>query len=365
MPDFTPLIRVAYLEILDREPDPSGLAGFDVLMRQGLSEAAVREALLRSPEYAQKNPDPGLPTRIGLNVHLPSDPMIEDITSGLGMRWVRLDFDWFRMEPEQGALRFEETDRVVARFVARGTEMMATIAYTPAWASSNPASPQVSDPPRQTAFWTDFVGRVLRRYRDRVRFWQFWNEPNLRQFWSGSRDQFRTEILEPAATLLRSIAPDLQSVAPGLAHVRDWRDWFREAMIARDVIDVVDHHNYQRSGRDVILLLERDEAAGPSMRRLIDELGVADKPFWITETGINSGDADQRRYYQDVVDVLQERTWVDRLFFFHYWDGPGQGNGGPGIVDEDFSPKPSYLFLRSVLHPAAAAATSVSGRLHA
>jgi len=35
-----------------------------------------------------------------------------------------------------------------------------------------------------------------------------------------------------------------------------------------------------------------------------------------------------------------------------YWDGPGQGNGGFGIVNEDLSPKPAYLFLRSVLRSA-------------
>jgi hypothetical protein len=55
-----------------------------------------------------------------------------------------------------------------------------------------------------------------------------------------------------------------------------------------------------------------------------------------------------------VVAALREKTWVTRLFFFHYWDGPGQGNGGFGIVNQDFSPRPPYLFLQSVLRPARA-----------
>ena len=171
------------------------------------------------------------------------------------------------------------------------------------------------------------------------------------------------EILEPAASLMRSADPGLKSVAPGLAHVRDWRDWFREAFVAEGLIDVIDHHNYQRSGPDVVLALERDESAGPSMRNLIRQLGLESKRFWITETGINSDTGGQRRYYEDVVAVLEERTWVDRLFFYHYWDGPGQGNGGPGIVNEDFSPKPTYLFLRSTLQPAVFPdAAAVTGR---
>ena len=56
MPDFSRIIRMAYLRILDREPDPGGLASYNGQMNGGMSEAAMRETLLRSPEYATKNP---------------------------------------------------------------------------------------------------------------------------------------------------------------------------------------------------------------------------------------------------------------------------------------------------------------------
>ena len=56
MPDFTPVIRDAYLEILERLPDPGGLEHWNGRMNAGLSEADLREILLRSPEYAARNP---------------------------------------------------------------------------------------------------------------------------------------------------------------------------------------------------------------------------------------------------------------------------------------------------------------------
>ena len=59
MPNFTRIVSDAYEEILERAPDPGGLAHFNDRMNQGLSEADLREALLRSDEYAQKNPPPG------------------------------------------------------------------------------------------------------------------------------------------------------------------------------------------------------------------------------------------------------------------------------------------------------------------
>jgi len=54
--DCTRLIIQAYREILDRSPDPGGLAHFNAELNRGLTEAQFREILLRSPEFAQRFP---------------------------------------------------------------------------------------------------------------------------------------------------------------------------------------------------------------------------------------------------------------------------------------------------------------------
>lgn len=57
MPDFSRVINLAYQRILGRPADPSGLDNYNRLMNSGVSEADMREALLRSGEYADKNPN--------------------------------------------------------------------------------------------------------------------------------------------------------------------------------------------------------------------------------------------------------------------------------------------------------------------
>ena len=57
MPDFGRVITLAYMRILDRPPDPEGLENYNRLMNMGMTESQMRESLLRSPEYAAKNPD--------------------------------------------------------------------------------------------------------------------------------------------------------------------------------------------------------------------------------------------------------------------------------------------------------------------
>ena len=57
MPDFGRIINLAYMRILGRPADPGGQENFDRLMNQGMTEAMMRETLIRSEEYAIKNPD--------------------------------------------------------------------------------------------------------------------------------------------------------------------------------------------------------------------------------------------------------------------------------------------------------------------
>lgn len=52
---FDPLIELAYGEVLGRQADPGGLAGYNLAMRAGLTEAQMREALIRSAEFAKRN----------------------------------------------------------------------------------------------------------------------------------------------------------------------------------------------------------------------------------------------------------------------------------------------------------------------
>jgi hypothetical protein len=353
MPDFSPIIQYAYEEILERSADSQGLRNYNRLMNQGMSEAEMRETLLRSAEYADKNPDPGLATRLGLNVHVPSNTILDDVAIHLGMQWIRVDFNWYKIEPEKGVYRWEETDRVVERSSELGLEILGILTSTPDWASSNPGNPQPTDPPASTEYWTNFVREATARYRSHLRYWQLWNEPNLRQFWTGSMSQYRIDILEAGARTAKAVHPSCLVVSPGLANVGSWRDWFEETMKAKQLINVINHHNYEDTGGEVIRNLETDTPFRPSLRTLINENGVDDRPFWITETGRRTEEGGQLQYYEDVVASLRDSDWVQRIFFFHYWDGPGHGDGGFGIVRENFTPKPAYLFLQSFLNPSA------------
>src|SRR4051812_8542913 len=57
-----------------------------------------------------------------------------DTIAATGARWLRFDFDWQSAEPVAGQFNWSPIDRVVREARARGLEVLATPAYTPAWA---------------------------------------------------------------------------------------------------------------------------------------------------------------------------------------------------------------------------------------
>jgi len=59
--NYKPLLTDFYRYYLGRDPDPGGLQGWADAMNAGMREADVREAFLRSPEYAQRFPGEAAP----------------------------------------------------------------------------------------------------------------------------------------------------------------------------------------------------------------------------------------------------------------------------------------------------------------
>jgi hypothetical protein len=77
VPDFTRVIRDAYEDILERLPDDGGLAHYNQRMNEGKGEAELREALLRSEEFAIRNPFPPPPPPGGLALRVEGSRFVD------------------------------------------------------------------------------------------------------------------------------------------------------------------------------------------------------------------------------------------------------------------------------------------------
>jgi len=312
----------------------------------------------------------------GINVHAPAGNDLDDAldaVEGAGIGWIRVDLVWAAVELAPGVDGWHVYDAIVAGAAERGVSVLATIAYTPAWATDGPPLAGV---PRDPAQWAGFCSRAAARYRGRIAAWEVWNEPNLDKFWAGSRQEYVDVALKPCADAIRAADPAARIGAPGLSHTNDgdadWYRWLRVTLDqAADRLDFVSHHAYDHDGpRDLTEKLDdstpfRDDpvlwdAFPPSLREVLEHAGWSG-PVWLTETGWASdrvGEGRQRDYLTWFLarwyDGDPHRSWLDKIFVYELEDDPRPGIPRYGLLAADGREKPAYGAYRDFIaeHPA-------------
>lgn len=289
----------------------------------------------------------------GINSHVP-DSQTLDMIAATGMGWIRIDMNWYTMEPGRDQYNWGYMDNVVNSARARGLEIFATLAYSPTWANG---TGNIADPPQDPADWYDFVYDTVRRYRGSIKYWGMWNEPNLDGFFTGSAWQYREWILKPGAQAAKAADAGCFVLAPELAHLSssDWPDFMEEVMTAggADYIDIITHHCYKGdTGEDIFGYL--DEGAfhwlwdPPPLMDVLKDLGVDNRPVWLTEVGWHTdskddvSESDQAEYYHQLLWGLLERDYLHKVFFYEIKDDPNPDVPNWGILRADNSPKEAY-----------------------
>ena len=192
---------------------------------------------------------------------------------------------WANLEPRKGDWHFEILDKYVALAEAHRVELLLPLGLSPTWASARPKEPSGYDPgnaaePKNIADWRDYVRTVATRYKQRIRSYEIWNEPNLKQFFTGSPEQMVTLVRE-AYKILKEVDPSNTLVSPSATGIDGvaWLDQFLQKG-GGDYVDVIGHHFYVSPNPPESMLNQIARA-----KEVMAKRGVGDKPLWDTETG--------------------------------------------------------------------------------
>jgi hypothetical protein len=306
----------------------------------------------------------------GINVHAPQGAQLDFLlgrVQAAGIDWVRIDFVWADVETSPGVFDWSVYDGIAAAATARGINVFATLAYTPQWATHGPATTGVPDDP---AAWADFCARAARRYASSIHFWGLWNEPNLPRFWSGSRQQYIDDILIPGADAIHQASATARVGGPELAHVAStqWFYWLRDILgQAGNRLDFVTHHVYDSDGnRAVTDRLNGSTPFGgdpslwtlvePSVKEVLKDAHGWGKPFWLTETGWQSGAVSEGTQATWYAGLLSDwfagqggQEWINQIFFYEIEDPPPPPSLTWGVLRSDGSPKPAYVAYQNFI----------------
>ncbi|GAB4325619.1 MAG: hypothetical protein Kow0059_21740 [Candidatus Sumerlaeia bacterium] len=277
--------------------------------------------------------------------------------AGLGARMVRTDFWWSAIEPEPGRLEWDLPDRIINQIHFNGLEPLPILTGNAAWSPGR--SP---DSPDALEDFGRFVRAVVARYKNRVKYWEIWNEPNINPYWVPTPDPRRyAALLQAAYTEAKAADPDC--VIVGICSAGADLDFIEGVYRAGGGawMDAVSFHHY--GPRDDEATLERELL---EIRAVMNRFGDASKPLFITESGISTGPSEHMRAYSEdeqAAWVVKEHLvalagGVERFFYFKLNDDApaGESGGHWGLLRSDLSEKPAAAAYRAMTERLAGAA---------
>lgn len=201
------------------------------------------------------------------------DPELLQRAADIGVKWTRLGASWNDIEKDKGVYDWSKTDEAFDAILKTGIVPFVTVGHGNALYSRlttyddpklaqiygyRPAPP-IQDP-KAMAAWLRFVEATITRYKDRIQYWEIWNEPNHRNYWGATPNgREYGELVRQTAELIRKIQPDAVIIAGSTAGIDpDFTDDFLSVGTA-GLIDIITYHNYgavpeERAYRAVKLL---------------------------------------------------------------------------------------------------------------
>jgi hypothetical protein len=239
------------------------------------------------------------------------------------------DVNWPDLEPNKGQWQFERLDRYVSLAQQHGTSMLLPLGGSPTWASARPRVPSNYQPgftaePANLDDWRIFVRTVVSRYKGRIQAYEIWNEPNLKDFWTGTTDQMLT-LTKEASQIIHSVDPRAIVVSPS-ATADYGIPWLAEFLKkgGGQFVDVVGYHFYlkpQTMPEELLPFIQK-------VRQVISENNLGNKPLWNTESGwLKPTRFDSEEVAAGFLARAYILAWAAGLqrFYWYAWDNRSMG----------------------------------------
>lgn len=281
-----------------------------------------------------------------------------------GAAWIRVDFDWWKIQPYAGSWDWAVTDHVVTEARARGLQVLGMVGYTPPWA--RPAGTTDKHPPSNPADYANFARGVAEHYAPMgVHTFEIWNEPNMSMFFQPVPSPSKyTALLKAAYPAIKAVDPGATVISGGLSPAPDSPSGqqiapvtFLEGVYAaggRGFFDAVGHHPSNYPHMPLTYQPDyNDNAFGgvtPVLHQTMVDNGDGAKRIWATEMGAptvqNMTPDYVARYLEEAYMAWESWSYTGPLFWYSYrdaWYEPGEVEANFGLVRTDGTPKEPAL----------------------
>ncbi len=278
-----------------------------------------------------------------------------------GISWVRMDFLWGDIEPNQGHFDFDKYDMIVDVVTEGDIHILGILDYSTPWASSHNGLWNYA--PRYYNQFVNYSTKVIERYKDRIKYWEVWNEPDSGVYWN-PQDSLKsyTQLLKEVYIAAKIADPECKILnggfAKGLSSVNHLYD-----NGGKDYFDIMNIHIFENPLDPKAIKVVTEHAR--LTRKKMAMNGDADKELWITEIGSpgvnkkvtnwwmdkNPGERQQAVWLTKVYTALLENNSADKIFWAFFRDCKDHWKSGIdyfGLVRWNYTAKPAYKAYRRV-----------------
>jgi len=170
-----------------------------------------------------------------------------EVMRKVGVKFLRFGMGWDHIETAKGVFNFSFWDQFIKIAVDEyGMTLIPYFCYTPRWNSTGDTSNFWNHTPKDYNEFGEFVYKTVTRYKDKVKSWEIWNEPDISDFWSGDVGDY-AKLLKIGSESVRRADPKAIVVLAGLAWNTNFTySLFHDYDISR-YVDVVNLHSYNET----------------------------------------------------------------------------------------------------------------------
>jgi hypothetical protein len=170
--------------------------------------------------------------------------LYKDYVGELGVKHARLQSGWAKCELKKGIYNFEWLDSCVYGLVEQGVRPWICLCYgNPLYGSAihlgAGLTPLVNSR-EATEAWLKYISTTVDRYKDVVKEWEIWNEPN-----GNNNGAVYAGLLIKSAETIKAVQPEAQIFGFSLAGISlEFTKEVFEVLKAKDKIKLVDFLTY-------------------------------------------------------------------------------------------------------------------------
>jgi hypothetical protein len=192
-------------------------------------------------------------------------------------------------------------------------------------------APGRKGPPRtdeERRLYADYVFRIVTRYKDTIKAWEIWNEPNIGNFWDNPSPAEYAALLKAAYAAAKKADPTCTVIACSTSGADT--SFIRETMAQGgwDACDAVSIHPYSMAGSPTAQGLPEILR---SACQAVTHNGVT-KPLWITEIGWTTDTTRQSELAQAEYAVQTYTISLAEGIRYVYWFTLGDWGEKWGLI---------------------------------